>query len=315
MDGGESPKQNEDIGTSDRPLSAKLKGWLTTLLFLSAVLSFFLLLLRPPVLKEATWEWIQFGSTGTLFFVAILSIRNWCALKWTCWLLRIAVPWFILVLLLLSATTLFVVRSLRAKPPEPPRLSPISITFDLAHAKIFNSSEDPGSGHTERLKAWGSKRGEWEVHGPKEASFSYKVNPALAVSPNASAGGYILFYANPVDRRVFHKILFFLQSSETCAGKADLGVRLAVDDPRDGAEDFTYELNSLKRARQVTIGKDWEGFEIGFNEFRPLYPQTGPLPPDLNENTINKVAFFVDNDIAKRCPKNTLLIRDISLQP
>ena len=89
---------------------------------------------------------------------------------------------------------------------------------------------------------------------------------------------------------------------------------------QDGNEYFTYELTSVLKSRKAqngVIDQTPRQFDMSINEFIriPRVRASGPLPRGLDENTINKVAFFVDNSIVNRCPKNTLVISGVRLQP
>jgi len=315
----ETPKQNEDSsGGSPLVTTALAKIGFLGSLWASIRFLFFPTIDVLP-LDQATKQRIEFSLYAILVIVSIL-IWSGNAVKWFHRRLRWATPWFVLVLLVLSGAALYTLRLLRSTPPEVVPRS-VAVTFDLGHGQIFNSWKDIYSGQSERIRAWGTKRDQllWDITGrsPDEAGFSYKVDPRLRPSDGATSGGYQTFYDTPADRRIFHKFVFSLQSAETCGkGKADLGIRLTVDNPFDGTEYFTYELASL-RAKKGLIDGSWRAFELYVNEFTrvPRVRNSAPLPHDLNENTINKVVFFVDNTIVKQCPQNTLVIRGVSLQP
>jgi hypothetical protein len=99
-----------------------------------------------------------------------------------------------------------------------------------------------------------------------------------------------------------------------------LGVRLVIEDPRDRSEHFTYELASIlnsTKAKNGIIDGTPRQFDMPVNEFVriPRVSAIAPLPRGLNENTIDKIVFFVDNAIVNRCPQNTLVISGVRLQP
>ncbi|HLB90310.1 MAG TPA: hypothetical protein VJK29_21815 [Terriglobales bacterium] len=316
----ETPKQNEDSPGRSRVVTIVL----AKIAFVGSLWASIKLLLFPIIeivpLDQATKQRIEFGLYANLGIVSIL-IWSGDAVKWFHRRLEWATPWIVLVLLLLSGATLYILRLLQASPPPVIHRS-VAVTFDLAHGQIFNSWQDPHSGHSKHIRAWGDKLDQsfWDIAGrsPDEASFSYEGDPRLKPSDGASSGGYQAFYDTPTDRRNFAKIVFSLQSAESCGkGKADVGIRLSIDNPLDrGSEYFTYELASVKKARKGLIDGSWRQFELFVNEFQriPRVRNSGPLPQGLNENTINKVAFFVDNTIVEQCPKNTLFIRGVSLQ-
>jgi hypothetical protein len=321
MDANQTPKQNESFGTAEQFWVKIRKETVPIILSLWALLNFFLVPLVPLLmLSPAVKERVQIGGSIILLVVAILSVRDWFLLRKVHSFLEASAPWFVFVLLLLSGTTLYILKLLWTTTPEVVPRS-IAVTFDPAHGQVFNSWQDRYSGQTEHIRAWGTKRDPafWDTAGrsPDEAGFSYEVDPALKPSDGASSGGFQTFYDTPADRRIFHKIAFALQSAESCGkGKADVGIRLTVDDPRYGTEYFTYELASLK-AKKGTIDGSWRPFELYITEFQRVerVRNSAPLPLGLGENTINKVVFFVDSTIVKQCPQNTLLIRGITLQP
>jgi hypothetical protein len=318
MDASETPTQTPPSSAGNR-----LKEILAKLTALALVWASVQRLVVPVInvlpINQETRHWCEFIIYA---ITVVVSVLIWFSsvVQWVHRCLSSAVPWFVLVLLLLSAATLYVVRLLRSNPPPPPPQS-IAINFDLAHGQIFNSWQDKYSGQTEHITAWGAERDPqfWDLvdRNPDEANFSYKVDPKLRPSDGASSGGYQDFYDTPADRRKFHRLLFSVQSAETCGvGKADVGVRLAVDNPQDGGEYFTYELASVVKSRKGTIGRTPKQFDIPIDEFQRVrrVRASGPLPRGLDENTLNKVVFFVDNAIVRQCPKNTLLIRGVRLE-
>jgi len=307
---GNSTLRKRFIGVASAKLAVLASLWGSTKLLLFPIVEVL------PI-EQATKQRIEFAIYAIL---AVVSILIWIG-PFVAWLhrsLNWATPWFVLVLLLLSGATLFTVRLLRARPPQ----LVIAVMFDISHGQVFNSWTDKYSGHNEHIYAWGTERDPrlWDIPGGSsdEASFSYKADTKIRPSDGASSGAYQTFYDTPSDRRVFRKIVFTLQSAETCgAGQADVGVRLTVDNPLENeTEYFTYELASLK-AKKGTIDGSWRQFEIPISELVrvPRVRNSAPLPHGLDENTINKIVFFVDNTIVSRCSRNTLRIRDVSFQP
>jgi hypothetical protein len=306
------------------------KEWLTIVLSVGAVLNFFLTPLItwiPSTMKDQ----IRFGSFILLLTIAALVAHRCFLLKRVTFTLRRANPWLAFLLLILSIIIFNTVRLLQYRSeaatseikkllePKPPSATPKKqVMFSLARSGVFNSWEDQLSGHTKHIKASGALQEPWYwdiADSGRQGSFSYIIDPEHVESQNATSGGFLAFYDMPGDRRLYQKIVFFCQYAGSC-GKADFGIRLTVDDPRSGTENFRYELRSLVQAKG-RIEHKWNRFEIYISEFeRRKGTQVNlPLPPNLDENTINKIVFFIDNDIGRQCPKNTIRIRDISLEP
>lgn len=304
-------------GSAPRPLSVV---W-AKILEIAALWGFLALLfpIRMSSMEPMT-KWIIVG--GLLAFLILGSFWIWLrpvvgAVRVR---LRAAMPWLVLVLLLWSGTTLVMVWSLRTSPPAV-ILKGIPIPLDLGHGHIFNSWEN--TAHIGFIHAWGANGnlGYWDIAStnPSEASFSYNVDSSLKSSGGASSGAYQTFYDKPGDMRVFPYLFFSVSSDEKCGtGAADIGVRLATDNPTDNdkKEYFTYELTSLNSLGQHAVDGKMHQYKVPVSRLKLVHHvQTpGPLPYALDEHTINKVVFFVDNEIVRKCPSNTLRIRDVSLQ-
>ncbi|MFZ1084026.1 MAG: hypothetical protein WAN35_03560 [Terracidiphilus sp.] len=304
------------IAEPRQPLRA---AWAKVLVLLSAWTAAKALLF--PVIDvlpidNTTRQWVEFGIYAILVLISFMIwIRSFMEpLKRY---LTSAVPWLVAIVLGLNVVMLVMVRLLRTNPPQ----LDVAIAFDLTHGQIFNSWEDPASRQTKYIYAFGALNEPllWDISrdSSDEASFSYSTDSQLRPSDGASSGGYQTFYNKPCDRRIFHKIVFSLQSAESCGkGKADVGLRLTMDNPIDKREYFTYELPSLKKKVRIIDGS-WRQYEIPISELErvPRANAIGPLPFGLDENTLNKVVFFVNNPIVSQCPRNTLRIKEIRLQP
>jgi len=316
MSASENPQPKEGGSTS----SAKtiIDEWLSILLFFAGIVNFFF----APItdwLNPQLRQWIKLGISIVLVLLAIFKARRWFLLKRVHFIFGTLAPWLIVFVLFLSIITVTLVWLLGANPPHV-LLKNQPVPFDSARGEIFNSWQDPQSGHSKRIQAWGMKQEpfSWEIaDNGLEGSFAYALDPAMRISEGASSGGYMTFYSDPVDRRTYRRVAFFSRTAATCQkGGGDLGLRLVVDDPRDSTEHFTYEIDSISNSKG-TIDVNWKRFEIYLSEFQRM-PRThsrAPLPPSVDENTINKIVFFVDNGIAAKCPENTILIRDINFLP
>lgn len=268
-------------------------------------------------------RWIVIG-TGALYIVAACC-WFWRDVKRGCGYLHSLVPAILMILLAISLVILYRI----------PRIgvarNPIEITFDRSHGGIYNSWNGAGSAElaytgniaevTHQIVAFGSglSPDDWERSSDHvdEVAFSYKSNLGVTNERGASSGGYQTFYGTPANRRIYRNLVLFLKSAETCGkGRADIGIRLSVDNPATHAEAFAYQLKSLA-ATGVKIDGHWREFELPLRNFEPVPRRwmTAPLPADLGEDSINKIVFYVDGGMARRCPVNTLSVREVRIQP
>lgn len=214
-------------------------------------------------------------------------------------------PWMIICTLTMTVAILsFVWPRHRARP----------ILFDKVRGAVFNSWN-----HREQSKyieAYGDRKNsqDWVVEdGGYTGSFTYEVNPDLQPSDGASSGGYITFYGEPCDRLSYRYISFRCKAISEKGSNADVGVRIVVDNPKAAGdrELATYEIKSL--ASTGNIGSNWKEYKLSLSDFeRSRYEP--PFPDGLDANTINKIVFFIDKEIATKCPKATLWFSNISFQ-
>ena len=177
MHTGKTPEESKNLLARHQ-----LMGVLAKLSVLAAVWSSTQLLLFPIVevlpFEQAIKHKIEFGLYVVLVLVSVLIWMR-PVITWLHRGLSTAVPWFVLVLLLLSVATLFVVRLLRAQPT----VLAIAVNFDLAHGQIYNSWADGYPGHTQHIYAWGAEHDHlfWDVAPgtSDEAGFSYKADPKI----------------------------------------------------------------------------------------------------------------------------------------
>jgi len=213
-------------------------------------------------------------------------------------------PWLVVVVLILSALTLYHIL---------PSKKAVLIGFDPGKCAVFNSWQHQPThskflvafGVTEPL-AWGfADNGSIGV-------FQYRTDPLIQPAPGPSSGGYITFYNDKCDRLQFRKLFFRCKATEV-TGIPDVGIRLAVDNPRlsQDREMSAYEIESLRN--YGTVDGSWHSFEVPLSDFKQVRNEP-PFPPGLDENTINKIVFFVDSRIGQRAAKATLWFSDIKFE-
>ena len=153
----------------------------------------------------------------------------------------------------------------------------------------------------------------WVVDEEGAAHFSYQINPNIQQNdPNASSGGYMAFYETPCDRLSYHEVSFDGRAIVP-KGSPDVGIRLTVDDPTQGfdREVAIYEIPSLKAyyKGQRQLDKSWQTFTFDLNNFERKL-RSSPRP-GVDVNFINKIVFFVNNEMVGNCPEGTLWFRNL----
>ena len=216
------------------------------------------------------------------------------------------VPWFIICLLAINLIIFFIIR-----PSKQDR----QIIFDKRMGAIFNSWQyNPIQ--RKYIYAWGSGPGDlmWIIDKYGTASFSYHIDSkVMVIDSSASSGGYMTFYGNPCERSNFREISFKCRAFFK-SGRPDLGLRLVVDDPKelDDKELVTYEISSLRkyyRGKQE-FDETWQTFSIDINDFKRKRYEP-PFPKWIDENTINKIVFFVNTKTVKNCSEAQFSLRDV----
>lgn len=181
---------------------------------------------------------------------------------------------------------------------------------------IFNSWFHQPS-HKKQIFAWGSLDHNlmWTLDEDKSGRFSYDIDTTITnPHPDACSGGYITFYDRPCDRLTFNTLSFKLRATDF-EGKPDIGIRLAVDDPKStqDREKVAYELSSLNSYldNKKSISNNYDYYVIDVSDFdmKRIEP---PLPDGIDENTINKIVFFINGNIVNSCSKATIWIKDIT---
>jgi|GEM_PF-6825263 len=213
-------------------------------------------------------------------------------------------PWLIIALLVVSVLILHFVR---------PRRGPVAISFDSGKAAVFNSWQHQK--HRKHIEAsGGGERLGWTIaDNGRTGSFQYAVDGTLSPSEGASSGAYVTFYEQPCDRLQLRTVTFRCRITGASSA-ADVGIRLAVDNPKatGDREMIAYEIDSL--AKYGALGDTWTKFELPTSAFKQVRYEP-PFPAGLDENTINKIVFFIDNRIAERRHNATVWVSDIEFRP
>jgi len=125
-------------------------------------------------------------------------------------------------------------------------------------------------------------------------AFSYYVIPGRERRQSETSGVYVTFYD---DNQA-----------------VDLGVRLVLDDPslpRLEREITIRQMPSLQKLGYFSSGH-WERVSIDLAEFDLLL--LSGRAERVEGDSINKIVFFVDNDILERSSKGTIRIKDIRFE-
>jgi hypothetical protein len=198
---------------------------------------------------------------------------------------------------------------------------PVKIFFFPDNGGIFNSANSVPA-HKNAVLAWGAKPGDpnWVVAGNTEIHFSYKSNPdAYQRYPEATSGGFFLFYEQPADRTQYGHLRFSCKVSDAPEGASpDFGMRIALDDPKAKGEreKIVYELPSVAEYFQGNrkIDSNWQELSIDIGAFKQL-PLVAPPPAGLNAEAVNKVVFYLGPKSVQNCPQGTLWFRDLTFLP
>jgi hypothetical protein len=240
-----------------------------------------------------------------LFSSLFLLIRRRCisASSVAHRILSDATPWLVLTIVITTTATLINVWQ--------PKSGKIIAFKDGA---IFNS-HDHVTAHKRYIGAFGSDRTSlrWFTETDSHASaFRYEANVEITPTGLESSGGYVVFYDDPVDLLTAKELTFECKIVDF-SGKPDIGVRIAVDNPRASGdrELVCYEFSSIASVAQPD--GNWRHIKIPLNQFREIVRRP-PFPEGLDANKINKLVFFVNVPIAKKCPKATWWFRDVQLR-
>jgi hypothetical protein len=246
--------------------------------------------------------WLAVPSILMMLICAIYFTRSLRPLVvgWIHPRLLIASPWLLSLVLVLCAVT-----AVHVWPVKTSR----HIMFYASGCGVFKS-QDHQAAHGNYL----SVDSLWTITDDgRTGGFSYRTNPTEKPSQLASVGGYMTFYTEACDRLAFESLRIRCKATDA-NGVVDVGIRLAVDDPKASGdrELATYEVKSLRAYGQIDT--TWRTFEIPLGAFEPRRNEP-PYPRGLDANTINKLVFYVDARIATSCPQATLWFRDICFLP
>jgi hypothetical protein len=202
-------------------------------------------------------------------------------------------PWLVFVVLIQTAVILILVW---------PVSHTSSLIFDDGTSAVYNSYLHERK-HSRFLQAVGADKSmAWNISDKgRTGYFSYHTNANESPDAISSSGGYISFYRNPCDRLTYRSIRFRCKA-EKAVGIADMGVRLVVDDPKGAAgsrELIVYKIDSLTKYGKLS--EKWATFDIPIGDFTQEEYRP-PFPRGLDENTINKVVFFITHEMAAKCP-------------
>jgi hypothetical protein len=251
--------------------------------------------------------WITILSVFGILVCVLYLTRQWLSR-----LLRLihphlerATPWLVALLIVQSGLILFHVW---------PVTNRIQVSFDSSKAAVYNSWQHQNH-HTKYIEARGAGDTlDWVIIDKgRTGNFRFKVNSDQEPSKGASSGGYISFYDRMCDRLRYRTLRFHCRVTDA-TGNPDLGVRLSVDNPKTTGdrELISYEIKSLSKF--VSISDEWRSVDIPLSAFQQVRYEP-PFPEGLDENTINKIVFFVDNDIAQKCKQATFWFSEIDFRP
>jgi len=146
-------------------------------------------------------------------------------------------------------------------------------------------------------------------------AFSYYVIPGRERRQSETSGVYVTFYDDPLEFSRFDALSFSIRGEGGGDNQAvDLGVRLVLDDPslpRLEREITIRQMPSLQKLGYFSSGH-WERVSIDLAEFDLLL--LSGRAERVEGDSINKIVFFVDNDILERSSKGTIRIKDIRFE-
>jgi hypothetical protein len=205
---------------------------------------------------------------------------------------------------------------------RPHGIRPVPIKFDPTRGALFNSWNLPPEVPLQlakRIRAYGSNTPGQElmwVFDADSGRFTFGVNTKVEQNDkNASSGGYMTFYDTPCRKTDYNHLAFDCRITETAqCSDPDVGVRLAVDG--QGRELATYEIRSLVGyfTGKYTPDGNWKHFDVYIPDLKQVWITSGPTP-GIDQNTLNKVAFFVNDTTSRRCSKGTIWIKNVAMLP
>jgi hypothetical protein len=218
----------------------------------------------------------------------------------------------VLTLVLIALLLLQFRLQFRTRGPQP-----VIVTMDPTRGALFNSWDEPKP-LIKRIRVRGAEPSlalMWLIDGDS-ARFTFEVDRSILKGhPNASSGGYMTFYDTPVRRGDYNHVDFDSRATDAAPGCVpDLGVRLAADGA--GRELATYELASVVQyfGRRRKLDGNWQRFEIYMPDLAQVRVDTAPTP-GIDQNTLNKIAFYVSDTSAQHCSRATLWVKNIVFRP
>jgi len=318
-----SPQHNENTdGKTPNPSErSRLHHWLITfldlLITLLGVLSFILSLVIP---KSLDWQRIVVGVV-CLFCIAYSLAKNTGVRKSIFSIIK-RIYGTLLLLFIISILVMTILIYQESRLIYESISSPsVQVTFNPARGSLYNSWQKIPlhlNPHNDYIIAEGvnEKDYNWIIPVPSgiTAGFKYRIDPSVIPIVGASSGGYVMFYNTPADR-LRQRTLHFKIKAVVIKGSPDIGVRLVADDPTKAIdkEQVVYELSSVKSLCPI-INNKWCDVEVHMDQFDNIR-LASPLPPGIDENTINKLVFFIDTQIAADTNGGTLWFSDVKFSP
>ena len=148
------------------------------------------------------------------------------------------------------------------------------------------------------------------------ARFTFRVDSKIEQNdPNASSGGYMTFYDTPGRKTDYRHVVFDCRVTETSPRcDADIGLRLAAEG--QAKELATYEIDSLSHyfGGKNDPNAHWKHFDVYTPDLKQVWIATGPIP-GIDQDTLNKIVFFVNEGVSRRCAYGTVWIKNVILIP
>jgi hypothetical protein len=146
-------------------------------------------------------------------------------------------------------------------------------------------------------------------------AFSYSQIPGRERRQNETSGAYVTFYDAPISFSDYDTLSFSVDGDKGSGGQeVDVAVRLVLEDPSlplAEREFVVRESPSLQNLGYFPSGH-WERVTIDLGEF--TLSRMSASADRLEADAINKIVFFVDNDIVDRSESGTIRIKDIRFE-
>ena len=146
-------------------------------------------------------------------------------------------------------------------------------------------------------------------------AFSYCQISGRERRQNETSGAYVTIYDDPISFSDYDTLSFSVDGDKGSGGQeVDVAVRLVLEDPSLSLADrelVVRESPSLQNLGYFPSGH-WERLTIDLGEF--TLSRMSASADRLKADTINKIVFFVDNDIVDRSESGTIRIKDIRFE-